>query len=413
MSDQIVTVQIYLTPNALGRKEELKKFAEEVSLKHNLWAGFHSRLLGYVPIGQMPTPENYIVCVMSDSPEEEECNRITSGIGVDTTDHTHFISDPEFSYQGRGCGLPDFEAFLVEVNRHPAVEQIYVYSDDTHGYPGDFYEKTVKAENFCEMMLSIPYWNFGIALGKFTILKEASNGTLQSPTEPYKIEKKKGTAIMFDQKIAFTSPEFEAAVRNSLEKPEGPIFQSDLKKVTHLSLEDLPTIDNDVLKQCTELSSVFIVHSKPEVRFRWDCTTLASLPKLNFVDLTNLSEEELEKVGCLTNIEYLRVFAMNSVKDRVSVRAAASGSRKTLKKLLVFCLTGNYEFDCDELLDFPELTDLQLICGQLLHLTSLAKLENLENVEFLRISSADFQALEEAMKNKKRLTSMKLEYKKI
>jgi Leucine-rich repeat (LRR) protein len=146
--------------------------------------------------------------------------------------------------------------------------------------------------------------------------------------------------------IIFPDPNLEAAIREAIGKPEGPIYPSDLEGLTYLDANERNIADLTGLEYCTDLIELRLQYNQIS-----DISPLANL--------TNLTDLWLG--SCWPGI--------NQISDLSPLA--------NLTNLLVLYLDGNQISDISPLANLTNLTDLSLQGNQISDLSPVANLTNL------------------------------------
>jgi len=176
--------------------------------------------------------------------------------------------------------------------------------------------------------------------------------------------------VQQDQVVTFPDPELERAIRDTIDKPTGPIFRSDLIGLTHLDahgvawpwggyiISDLTGIEYLVNLTVLELRD-------NEIR---DISPLAGLTNLIDLCLGGNHISDISPLAGLTNLIELSL-ANNHIRD-ISPLAG-------LTNLIELWLGGNHITDISPLAGLTNLTELWLWGNYISDISSLAGLINL------------------------------------
>ena len=191
--------------------------------------------------------------------------------------------------------------------------------------------------------------------------------------------------------VVFSDPSLEAAVREAIDKAEGPISSSDLETLVSLSVPGRGIIDLTGLEYCTNLTSLDLsgneigsiapltaLTSLTDLRLGdnqiGDVSPLAPLIRLKWLFLSNNQIANLSPLRSLTRLNELWLDG-NQIGN-VSALAA-------LSKLDVLRLHGNRISDVSPLASLADLTELWLHENQISDISALASLIRLT---YLRLS---------------------------
>ena len=185
--------------------------------------------------------------------------------------------------------------------------------------------------------------------------------------------------------VTFADPNLEAAVRQVISKPEGPIYSSDMDGLTDLYAEQRSISNLSGLEHCTSMTRVKLWKNQIS-----DISPLANLTNLTVLDLggnrisdisslanlTSLTDlwlwgNRISDISHLSNLTRLTMIDLgnNQIKD-VSPLADLTG-------LTTVHLESNEINDMSPLTDLTDLTHLDLGLNQITDISSLANLNNL------------------------------------
>jgi hypothetical protein len=133
------------------------------------------------------------------------------------------------------------------------------------------------------------------------------------------IKCKEGTFISssFDQKpiplqekpITFPDPNLEREIRKSIDKPNGPIYMTDLIELTELCTAYKDITDLTGLEFCINLTALILSNNQIS-----DLSPLSSLTKIRFLDLPNNQISDLSPLSSLTEVFHLDL-SNNQISD--------------------------------------------------------------------------------------------------
>ena len=107
----------------------------------------------------------------------------------------------------------------------------------------------------------------------------------------------------------FADPNLEAAVRDYIGKPDGPIYSSDLEDLTSLQAFGMNITDLSGLEHCTALTELMLEDNEIG-----DITPLSNLTNLELLDLNGNQVDDISALSNLTNLSYLYL-ADNEISD--------------------------------------------------------------------------------------------------
>jgi internalin A len=100
--------------------------------------------------------------------------------------------------------------------------------------------------------------------------------------------------------ITFAEPNLEAAIRQTIGKREGTIYQSDLEELTSLQAIDRGIIDITGLEDCTGLTRLVLEDNQIG-----DITPLSDLINLELLDPNGNQVSDITPLENLTSLSYL------------------------------------------------------------------------------------------------------------
>jgi len=139
--------------------------------------------------------------------------------------------------------------------------------------------------------------------------------------------------------ITFKDINFENAIRKNLNKPTGDITETDVQKITKLSVHELKSIkDISGIEYFTNLMEFSLTDSSVS-----DISSLSSLTKLKKLSLPNNEITDITPLKGLTNLIFLdlknsSLEYIGQHKNRISNISALSG----LKNLKNLCISSDY-----------------------------------------------------------------------
>ena len=146
--------------------------------------------------------------------------------------------------------------------------------------------------------------------------------------------------------VTFPDSSLETAIRETINKPEGPIYVSDLKSLTMLEVQDRGISDLTGLEHLTNLRWLALVENNIS-----DISPLAGLTKLEMLALVENSISNISPLAGLTNLQGL-FLTSNNISD-ISPLAG-------LTNLETLDLTGNNISDLSPLTGLTNLEFLEL-----------------------------------------------------
>src|SRR4030042_5381054 len=183
-----------------------------------------------------------------------------------------------------------------------------------------------------------------------------------------------------DTIVTFPDRGLEAVIRNTIGKPTGPIYMSDLAALTSLRTIRTQIYDLTGLEHCTSLLGLYLNGNKIS-----DISPLAGLTKLEVLDLSfNRMISDISPLAGLTNIRYLTL-SNNKISD-ISPLAG-------LFNLKEVKLSRNSINDISPLAGLDSLENLDLSDNKISNISPLAGLTNLKEVKLSRNSISDISPM--------------------
>ena len=120
-----------------------------------------------------------------------------------------------------------------------------------------------------------------------------------------------GTAMpaCSDATVTFPDLSLDTAIRDTINKPEGPILISDLKSLTMLKIQEIGISDLTGLEHCINLQYLELWYNNIS-----DLSPLAGLTNLDYLFLTSNNISDLSPLAGLTNLDYL-FLTSNNISD--------------------------------------------------------------------------------------------------
>ncbi len=146
--------------------------------------------------------------------------------------------------------------------------------------------------------------------------------------------------------VTFPDTNLEATIRETINKPEGPIFTSDLKSLTILEAQEKGISDLTGLEHCTNLRWLALVENNIS-----DISPLADLTNLEMLALVENNISDISPLASLTNLQEL-FLTSNNISDLSPLAS--------LTNLETLDLTGNNISDLSPLAGLTNLECLEL-----------------------------------------------------
>ena len=166
-----------------------------------------------------------------------------------------------------------------------------------------------------------------------------------------------------EETVYFADPNLEAAVRDAIGKPTGPIYSSDLVGLTSLSASQKNITDLTGLEHCTSLTVLHLSGNQIS-----DVSPLANLITLTELWLESNQISDISSLANLTNLISLDLRG-NQISD-ISPLA-------NLTNLTELRLSSNQISNISPLANLTSLTELYFCCNQISDVSPLANLTNL------------------------------------
>ncbi len=185
------------------------------------------------------------------------------------------------------------------------------------------------------------------------------------------------TGVFVLEAVAFPDRNLEAAIRETIDKPEGSISPSDLEEVTSLSLSGQMITDLTGLEYCVNLKTL-------EINDNWigDMSSLAALTNLTSLVVDSEQVEDASLVASLTGVRVLEIVDIPDETVEAALRGAIGKPEgaiyaSELEQIESFSLTGIRIEDLTGLGRCTGLTRLSLEESWISDIAPLAGLSNL------------------------------------
>jgi uncharacterized repeat protein (TIGR02543 family) len=163
--------------------------------------------------------------------------------------------------------------------------------------------------------------------------------------------------------VVLPDPNLEAAIREAIGRPTGPIYESDLEGLTSLSATYRGITDLTGLEHCINLVSLDLRDNQIS-----DISPLAGLTKLEWLDLSYNLISNISPLANLTNLKWLYLY--NNLISNISPLA-------NLTNLLYLYLHSNQISNISPLANLTNLTRLLLFSNQISDISPLTNLTKL------------------------------------
>ena len=112
-----------------------------------------------------------------------------------------------------------------------------------------------------------------------------------------------------EEAVTFADPNLEAAIREAIDIPEGPIYPSDLEDLTLLNASEMDIADLTGLEHCTDLTELYLGRNQID-----DISPLADLTGLTRLSLHHNQISDISPLANLTSLTYLSS-GWNQIED--------------------------------------------------------------------------------------------------
>ena len=188
----------------------------------------------------------------------------------------------------------------------------------------------------------------------------------------------------FTDKVVFKIENLESAVRDKIEKPEGPILKSDLEGLTRLGAREKSITDLYGIEHCTKLEGLWLGDNQI-----LDLSPLSNLTNLQVLSLVTNQISDLSPLSNLTNLQSLWLANAIGGGNQISDITPLSG----LTNLRSLALHRNQVSDLSPLSNLTKLQTLHLSRNQISDLSPLSGLTDLRIVILHRNQIKDIKPL--------------------
>jgi hypothetical protein len=164
--------------------------------------------------------------------------------------------------------------------------------------------------------------------------------------------------------VTFPDPNLEAAIREAIGKPTGPIYEAELAGLTAFSATRLSIVDLTGLEHCISLTSLDLSHNRIG-----DISPLSGLTSLTWLDLSFNLISDVSPLASLANLKWL--YLHNNQISNITALA-------NLTSLAYLFLHSNQISDISALDSLTNLTRLLLSSNNISDISPLAGLTGLE-----------------------------------
>ncbi|MHC6181195.1 leucine-rich repeat domain-containing protein [Clostridium sp. JNZ X4-2] len=184
-----------------------------------------------------------------------------------------------------------------------------------------------------------------------------------------------------DSEVTFADWGLEEAVRDSIGKPEGTLYKSDVDKITELDVTGKNILDLGGIENLTSLETLNLTSNR---KLNVDTISkLNELPHLEYLDLSSTPVDDLSVLSGLSHLQSLKLY-MNSKYDGF----ANLDGLKSLTNLKELDLSDNPIGDINGLKDLTNLEKLNLedTCSTNTTISDISVLSGLKNLQYLNLS---------------------------
>jgi Leucine-rich repeat (LRR) protein/uncharacterized protein YjdB len=186
--------------------------------------------------------------------------------------------------------------------------------------------------------------------------------------------------------VTFADWGLEEAVRDSIGKPEGTLYKSDVNKITELDVSDKNILDLGGIENLTSLETLNLDSNR---KLNVDTISkLNELPNLKYLDLSSTPVDDLSVLSGLIHLQSLKL-QMNCKYDGF----ANVDGLKSLTNLKELDLSDNPIGDINGLKDLTNLEKLNLGSTSLKDISALSGLKNLQYLNLNRNDIEDISSL--------------------
>ena len=111
------------------------------------------------------------------------------------------------------------------------------------------------------------------------------------------------------EEVTFPDPSLEAAIREAINKPKGPIYTGQLEELIYLDASQKDITDLAGLEHCTNLTMLYLDHNHIT-----DISPLSGLTNLTGLSLNNNQITDISPLSSLTNLTELYL-GFNQIAD--------------------------------------------------------------------------------------------------
>ena len=195
-------------------------------------------------------------------------------------------------------------------------------------------------------------------------------------------------SLVHGEEVTFPDPNLEAAIREALNKPEGPITEEDLATLTELDASGRGIIDLTGIEYCinlewldlrgNQITDISLLSSLTNLQTLWsdhnqisDITPLSSLTNLQWLGLSSNQISDISLLSGLTNLWFLSLSG-NQISDFSPLIG--------LTNLEVLHLRGSQISNISPLSNLIKLWELYLDGNQISNISPLSGLTNLKRL---------------------------------
>jgi len=224
--------------------------------------------------------------------------------------------------------------------------------------------------------------------GRVSGIKDGDVAVTATTQDGAKIAKCNVTITIGNYPVVFNDVNLENAVRKSINKPFGTLYNSDVKKITELNIGVINLVDITGIESLTNLTILGLGNNKIV-----DISAIQGLTKLETLYLFNTKITDISALKGLTKLETLHL-GQNQISDisalsgltnltRLTLRSnqiSDIGSLREMTKLTRIELSGNKIEDVSSLKGLVKLTSIELSDNKIVNITGFDNLINLESI---------------------------------
>ncbi len=179
--------------------------------------------------------------------------------------------------------------------------------------------------------------------------------------------------------VRFPDPNLEAAIRDAIDKPSGPILLSDLESLASLTAPHLNISELSGLEHCTGLTQLRLYDN--------DITDTSPLSELTRLEWLTLGDNQISNVAPLSGLTGLTTLGLDD--NKISDISPLS----KLTNLVVLFLDNNQISDISPLSNLTDIAILWLEDNRISDISPLVNNAGLASVDLLYLSNNSLSAV--------------------